>query len=434
MPFHHLPVQPKLVNKLAPNIVQPPSSEGDSEVDKEKEAQKIDSLADKAWKEKKAQEKIDDLAERVQVPWKGTHVLVVAHKELKGKVGRVVDVHFCKTSPSGLEIELEPAVYNPANPFKHRRVDYHQVVELEFVIPCFPPLTYLGVFRCGKKLYNYKRPTSDLFHPLPLKNGPYKRSVDYESLYTASEASCGKKPMSNPSEISSTPAWNSSSSTPAWDPSSSTPTWNPSSSTPTWNLPSSMPGASTSSVLSCTLSTSSASPKAIEEPALAPPLCPTPTPTPPAHVLLDPRLEGIKVAAKVTGDGRTNKPMTVWGAVVFGQRKIVHSVNKALKDLTGSSVILDVPNPTRHEGLLVVIKGEHTGTFVRRVTHEGKGDNCLAICRVVTRREGSADQVTATTLKMWAGNLASVVESKEKRTLNRDILKAERDAVRSRPR
>jgi hypothetical protein len=124
--------------------------------------------------------------------------------------------------------------------------------------------------------------------------------------------------------------------------------------------------------------------------------------------------------------------MTVWGAIVCGQRKIVHSVNKALKDLTGSSIILDVPNPTCHEGLLVVIKGEHTGTFLRRVTHEGKGDDCLAVCQVVRLREGSADEVTAVTLKMQAGNLASVVESKEKKALNRDILKAERDAVRPR--
>ncbi|KAF8630585.1 hypothetical protein AX17_005397, partial [Amanita inopinata Kibby_2008] len=160
------------------------------------------------------------------------------------------------------------------------------------------------------------------------------------------------------------------------------------------------------------------------------PPAPAPAPAPPVHILLDPRLEGVKVVAKVTGNGHKNKPMTVWGAVVVANRKIVHSVNKALKDLTGSIVDVEVPNPTRHEGLLVVIKGEYMGTFLRRVTHEGKGDDCLADCRVVTRREGSPDEMTTTTLKFRAGDLACVAETKEERALNRDVLKAERAAVR----
>ena len=136
--------------------------------------------------------------------------------------------------------------------------------------------------------------------------------------------------------------------------------------------------------------------------------------------------------AKVTGEGRTNKAMMVWGAVLSGQRKIVHSVNKALKDLTGSSVLVDVPNPTRHEGLLVAIKGEHTGTFLRQLTHERQGNDCLAVCRVVRRREGFPDEATTMTLKLQAEDLASVAETKEERRLNRDLLREERDAVRRR--
>ena len=87
--------------------------------------------------------------------------------------------------------------------------------------------------------------------------------------------------------------------------------------------------------------------------------------------------------AKVTGEGHINKAITVWGAVCSGQQKIVHSINKALKDLTGSLVLVDVPNSMHHEGLLVAIKGEHTGTFLRRLTHERQGNDCLAVCRVV---------------------------------------------------
>lgn len=110
----------------------------------------------------------------------------------------------------------------------------------------------------------------------------------------------------------------------------------------------------------------------------------------------------------------------------------MHSVNKDLKDLTGSSVVVDIPNISRHETLLVVTKGEHTGTFVRRITHEGTGEDRLAVCRVVMRREGFPDEVTAMTLKLRAEDLASVAETKEERRLNRDVLREERDAVRRR--
>ena len=64
--------------------------------------------------------------------------------------------------------------------------------------------------------------------------------------------------------------------------------------------------------------------------------------------------------------------MTVWGAVLFCQWRIVHSVNKDLKDLTGSLVIIDIPNISCHETLLVVTKGEHTGTFMHWITHRGQ--------------------------------------------------------------
>jgi len=72
--------------------------------------------------------------------------------------------------------------------------------------------------------------------------------------------------------------------------------------------------------------------------------------------------------------------MMVWGAVLFDQWRIVHSVNKDLKDLTRPLVIIDAPNISRHEMLLVVTKGEHTGTFVCWITHKGTGEDYLAVC------------------------------------------------------
>ena len=86
---------------------------------------------------KEAQRKINDLAERVPVSWKNTHVLIMDHKHLKGKPGQVVNVHFCRTFPSGLEIEVALAVIIPINPYNHVCMDYHQVEELRLVIPYF---------------------------------------------------------------------------------------------------------------------------------------------------------------------------------------------------------------------------------------------------------------------------------------------------------
>ena len=136
--------------------------------------------------------------------------------------------------------------------------------------------------------------------------------------------------------------------------------------------------------------------------------------------------------AKVTGEGHTNKAMMVWGAVFSGQQKIMHSINKALKDLTRSSVLINVPNPMCHEGLLVAIKGEHTGTFLHRLTHERQGNDCLAVYRVVRQREGFPDKATTMTLKLQAEDLALVAETKEERRLNHDLLREERDVVRRR--
>jgi hypothetical protein len=124
--------------------------------------------------------------------------------------------------------------------------------------------------------------------------------------------------------------------------------------------------------------------------------------------------------------------MTVWGTVINGTRRIVFSSNKALKDITMAQVVLDVPNPTRTDSLLVVISGDNIGTFVRRVSHEGNGASSLAVCRVVTQEKGSQDTVTSITLKLRAEDIVSVVETKEEKALNHGILAEEHAAVRIR--
>lgn len=124
--------------------------------------------------------------------------------------------------------------------------------------------------------------------------------------------------------------------------------------------------------------------------------------------------------------------MTVWGAVVGGIRRIVYSSKRTPKDITTAEVVFTSVNPMRHDTLLVVVKGDHIGTFVRRVTHEKNGASVLAVCRIVTQREGSPDIVTATTLKLAAEDVAIVIETKEEKSLNNGIMDEACGAVRRR--
>ena len=97
-----------------------------------------------------------------------------------------------------------------------------------------------------------------------------------------------------------------------------------------------------------------------------------------------------------------------------------------------AQVVLDVPNPTHTDSLLIVIHGETIGTFMHRVTHERNDDTSIAVCRVVTRENGCRDMVTSTTLKLQAEDLALVMEMKEEKALNKDILQEEQAAFRIR--
>lgn len=258
------------------------------------------------------------------------------------------------------------------------------------------------------QLFDYRRPLDERFYPLPRPRRIIAPSTNSESVDVS-----GRTPI--PAE------WEISRSTPAWDPSSRTPFGA--------GLP---PSVQQDSGLDAGLQTAPTNIPGTSSLPPPPPPPRTPIPALPGHILLDPRLENVKVSAKVTGEGHTNKSMTVWGTVLGGRRRIVYSVNKALKDITMAQVVLDVPNPTRTDSLLIVIHGETIGTFVRRVTHERNGDTSIAVCRVVTRENGCRDMVTSTTLKLRAEDLALVMETKEEKALNKDILQEERAAFRIR--
>jgi hypothetical protein len=201
-------------------------------------------------------------------------------------------------------------------------------------------------YRTKLSLFDYARPRSAYFHPLP-----HPRVI-----FSAAPEPSGPSLPPPPS----TPRWETplGSSTPAWDPSSFTPV-----------------GAGTSSM----------SLPEINAPlsgALAP------APTGPQYALLDERLDGVKVTATING-----KRTTVWGTLVGGERKIVYSVKKVIQVPNPQHVTIVHPGLLRSKGPWVVIHGEHLGTAVSRIGWRrepiGDSDNdIIAECEVIRGMPG----------------------------------------------
>ncbi|KAG5633618.1 hypothetical protein H0H81_006488, partial [Sphagnurus paluster] len=235
-----------------------------------------------------------------------------------------------------------------------------------------------------------------------------------------------------------------SSSTLAWDPSSSMPgrypltsmaAWDPSSATPVYNASLSSRWVASTLTSHEEISTGASFWDATGSSgvdSLPAPILPPCALAPPTHILLDPQLKNVKVQAKVKSIDYKDKQLEVWGTVLTGRQRIMHAVRGAVKDLTGATVVLEVPNATCTDSRLVIINGEHTGTFVHWVTHKGTGANSIAVCRVVVLNEGSMDTVTDRELKLPATDLALIKETDEEKKANRNVLSVERNAARKR--
>ena len=67
------------------------------------------------------------------------------------------------------------------------------------------------------------------------------------------------------------------------------------------------------------------------------------------------------------------------------------------------------PNPTRDNGLLMVVKGEHCGKHVRRIHHRYHEDNgnklALVFLAVVKKVDGAADTLTGEQLELGPDSL-----------------------------
>lgn len=94
-----------------------------------------------------------------------------------------------------------------------------------------------------------------------------------------------------------------------------------------------------------------------------------------------------------------------------------------------SQVQIRHPNPTRDNGPLVVIKGEHCGKIVRRIHHRYNDNKAVLLNLVVIEQAGDElGRLTGEELELDASHLCLGVESKEQKA-HLDALVAEQRSM-----
>lgn len=148
------------------------------------------------------------------------------------------------------------------------------------------------------------------------------------------------------------------------------------------------------------------------------------------HILLDSRLLGAQLRVIVTGGLYDHKELT---ATIEARGESLIMLYKAYTTATPLApewVTPMYPNPTRDNGLLVVIQGDHCGKYVRRVHHRYEGEKPIVILGVVSRLAGHADTLTEERLELEVSDLCLCKESKEDKRQNKSLMDAVREEAR----
>jgi hypothetical protein len=136
------------------------------------------------------------------------------------------------------------------------------------------------------------------------------------------------------------------------------------------------------------------------------------------------------------GDSYKNREVPVCIAKIEGVVSIRHNVYNASKGLAPAWVTPKIPNPTRDNGILMVVKGEHCGKYVRRIHHRYHEDNgnqqALILLAVVEKVVGAADSLTGEQFELDSDSLCIAVETKEEKNLNAKLMNSLRENARKR--
>ena len=140
----------------------------------------------------------------------------------------------------------------------------------------------------------------------------------------------------------------------------------------------------------------------------------------------------------IVNDGETykNREVTVSIAKVEGVVSIRHQVYNVSRGLFPAWVSPKSPNPTRDNGILMVVKGDHCGKYVRRIHHRYDEDNghkrALILLAVVEKVDGAADTLTGEQFELDSDSLCIAVETNEEKKLNENLMNSLRSNARKR--
>jgi hypothetical protein len=136
------------------------------------------------------------------------------------------------------------------------------------------------------------------------------------------------------------------------------------------------------------------------------------------------------------GETYINREVAVSIAKVEGVVSIRHVVYNTSRGLFPHWVSPKRPNPTRDNGILMVVKGDHCGKYVRRIHHRYHEDNgnkqTLILLAVVNKVDGAADTLTGEQLELGCDSLCLAVETNEDKKLNANLMNSLRENARKR--
>jgi hypothetical protein len=155
------------------------------------------------------------------------------------------------------------------------------------------------------------------------------------------------------------------------------------------------------------------------------------------YPLLDERLVGASLRVFVDdGDVYKNREVIVSIEKVEGVVSIRHRVYNTSRGLLPVSVSPKIPNPTRDNGILMVVKGNHCGKYVRRIHHRYHEDDgnkqTLILLAVVNKVDGAADTLTGEQFELGPDSLCVASETNEEKKLNANLMDSLRENARNR--
>ena len=140
----------------------------------------------------------------------------------------------------------------------------------------------------------------------------------------------------------------------------------------------------------------------------------------------------------LVNDGKTykNREVAVSIAKIEGVVNIRHEVYNTSRGLFPAWVSPKRPNPTRNNGILMVVEGNHCGKYIRWIHHRHHEDNgnkqTLILLAVVNKVDGAADTLTGEQLELGPDSLCIAVETNEDKKLNANLMNSLRENARKR--